>query len=128
MTSKYSGPTELFGELAEIYDQRAFQASPGLRYISEREIAFVLSHLGDINGKHVLDAGVGTGRFAAIFGQRGARVTGIDVTPEMLEVCGQEAPDVRRVQSRVGSKLPFGDDVFDAAICIRVLKYLPIGD
>ena len=43
-----------------------------------------LSLLPEINGKKVLDAGCGPGRYAEILMERGAEVTGLDFSPEMI--------------------------------------------
>ncbi len=42
-------------------------------------------------GQRVLDLGVGTGALAVRAARRGARVTGIDVNPEMLEIAARQA-------------------------------------
>jgi SAM-dependent methyltransferase len=46
-----------------------------------------LSLLGDVTGKAVLDAACGPGLYAAELVRRGARVTGFDQSPRMVEIC-----------------------------------------
>jgi SAM-dependent methyltransferase len=46
-----------------------------------------LSLLGDVAGKRVLDAACGPGLYAAELVRRGARVTGFDQSPRMVEIC-----------------------------------------
>jgi ubiquinone/menaquinone biosynthesis C-methylase UbiE len=82
-------------------------------------------------GMHVLDLGCGIGgpaRFIA--GRCGARVTGIDLTPEYVSVaqsltrrCGL----ADRVAFRTGSvlDLPFSDGSFDAATMLHVGMNIP---
>jgi SAM-dependent methyltransferase len=41
---------------------------------------------GDVAGLRVLDAGCGEGRFARMLAWRGAQVTGIDLSPRMIEI------------------------------------------
>lgn len=41
--------------------------------------------LGLQEGSRLLDAGCGTGQYAIAFAQRGARVTGVDIAPAMIE-------------------------------------------
>ena len=41
----------------------------------------LLALLGDVSGRRVLDAGCGEGYLARILAARGARVTGIDLSP-----------------------------------------------
>lgn len=45
----------------------------------------LLDLLGDIAGRPVLDAGCGTGYLARVLAARGARVTGIDIGPNLIE-------------------------------------------
>lgn len=45
-----------------------------------------LSLLPDVSGKGVLDAGCGSGIYSEWLAQRGARVTAVDVTPEMVAI------------------------------------------
>lgn len=45
-----------------------------------------LSLLPDVSGKHVLDAGCGSGIYSEWLAQHGARVTAVDVTPEMVAI------------------------------------------
>ncbi len=67
----------------------------------------------------VLDAGAGTGAFAASLAADGMRVVAVDaVLPEI------ESPGVERVSADVGS-LPFADATFDAALSLDVLEHLP---
>jgi SAM-dependent methyltransferase len=115
---------EHFGEFASRYEEEAFEAGSGVREVSERELAVVEYRLRGAEGRRVLDAGVGTGRFARMLIRRGAHVVGMDLTPEMLHVCAQNEPLARLVQARLGSPLPFADATFDDAVCVRVIKYL----
>ncbi len=46
--------------------------------------------LGDVSGKTVLDAGCGEGRFARMLAERGAQVTGIDISARMIDLARTE--------------------------------------
>ena len=77
-------------------------------------------------GMHVLDAGCGIGGTSRYLAQDlGCEVTGLDLTPEYIEVASALA-DRMRVQDRcrfeVGSatRMPFGDDSFDGATNFHV--------
>ena len=48
--------------------------------------------LGDVAGKHVLDAACGPGLYAEELISRGASVTGLDQSPRMVELCRQRVP------------------------------------
>ena len=47
---------------------------------------WVMRKAGDVSGKTVCDVGCGSGRFVAALAQRGARVTGLDFAPTMLQL------------------------------------------
>lgn len=49
----------------------------------------MLSLLPDVKDKHVLDAGCGTGLYAELLLDRGAKVTAVDVSPKMIHFAKQ---------------------------------------
>ena len=51
----------------------------------------LLAQLGEVQGKAVLDAGCGEGFLARILAARGARVTGIDLSPRLIALARQHA-------------------------------------
>lgn len=59
------------------------------RKIYGKEYCFRL--LGDLNGKHVLDLGCGEGSNAMLLARKGARVTGVDISPRSIELCKRKA-------------------------------------
>ncbi len=80
----------------------------------------LLSALGPIDGRLILDFGAGNGRFSTIMEERGARVVALDRSQGMLARC----PVHRRVCA--GSRrLPFADGVFDAIVVVEVFQHVP---
>ncbi|MEX2245673.1 MAG: class I SAM-dependent methyltransferase [Dehalococcoidia bacterium] len=69
---------------------------------------------GDVRGRDVLDDGCGEGRFSRMLAERGARVTGIDATPEMART-GARRGD-QRYAIADAARLPFGDASFDIVV------------
>ncbi|MDQ6887063.1 MAG: class I SAM-dependent methyltransferase [Gemmatimonadota bacterium] len=52
-----------------------------------QRLDWVLEMAGDVRGQTICDIGCGSGRFVSALAQRGvARVTGVDVAPEMLKL------------------------------------------
>jgi SAM-dependent methyltransferase len=47
---------------------------------------WVMRKAGDVRNSTVCDVGCGSGRFVAALAQRGARVTGLDFAPQMLDL------------------------------------------
>ena len=88
-------------------------------------LASLLDLLGDVQGKAVLDAGCGAGFLARILAARGARVTGIDLSPRLIELARERespgtityrvadlslpVPDLAGHFDRVGSYLALND-------------------
>jgi ubiquinone/menaquinone biosynthesis C-methylase UbiE len=72
------------------------------------------------NGQRVLDVGCGTGVVAITAARHGATVTGLDLTPELLEQARALSPvaGVRDVEWKEGDaeNLPFPDGTFDAVL------------
>ncbi|WP_226961367.1 MULTISPECIES: class I SAM-dependent methyltransferase [Streptomyces] len=85
----------------------------------------MLSLVGDVAGRRVLDAGCGAGVLSDALRERGADVTGVDASAAMLELArrrlGPEA-DLRLVD--LSGPLPFADGAFDDVVASLVLHYL----
>ncbi len=58
---------------------------------------------GDLHGKKVLDVGCGSGAWAVILAQRGAEVSAIDISPEMVAVTRRRA-ELAGVSDRVAAR------------------------
>ncbi|MGW1840541.1 class I SAM-dependent methyltransferase [Streptomyces sp. BBFR2] len=85
----------------------------------------MLDLAGDVTGHRILDAGCGSGPLSAALRDRGAVVTGVDVSAGMLALAkrrlGEDA-DVHQVDLR--DRLPFDDGAFDDVVSSLVLHYL----
>jgi len=85
---------------AEYTDARAREAWSqdeidwGMFGVSESELGV----LGDVSGKDVIELGCGTAYFGAWLAKRGARVTGVDLTPAQLDTA-------RRMSEETGIEL-----------------------
>jgi ubiquinone/menaquinone biosynthesis C-methylase UbiE len=73
----------------------------------------------------VLEVAIGTGRSIPFYA-RDVQVTGIDLTPEMLEIARQRSGG-RSIDFVVGDaeKLPFDDETFDTVVCELGLCSIP---
>ena len=107
-----------FGELAASYDELRPQAS------NWWELADCLVELGDLRGRRVLDAGTGTGAFAAALAERwAAKVWGVDPSPEMLEVAQARVPSSVGLKQGWAEALPFRDGWFERVV-MRLVAHL----
>ena len=77
----------------------------------------------ELAGLAVLDAGGGTGRWAARMAKRGATVTLLDPAPAMLAIAKAKDARIEAVQGSV-EDVPFADETFDIAVCAFVLGYV----
>ena len=76
------------------------------------------------DGTEVLDLGCGSGLLVKLSADRGARVSGIDICPELLEIARERAP---RADLREGdiSALPFAERSFDVVTGANALQFAP---
>ena len=120
--SAYADPA-----MAEAFDALRFGGPIG-RLVAETQERVIASFLAPVSGRTVLDVGTGTGRAAIALAGRGARVTGVDPSPEMLAVASKRAREAGAdITFAPGDahELSFGDRSFDAVICLRVLMHTP---
>jgi ubiquinone/menaquinone biosynthesis C-methylase UbiE len=82
-------------------------------------------------GERVLDVACGTGLIARLAAERVGRdgsVTGIDITPDMIDVAKTMAdPDGAPIEWHVGdaTSLPFPDGSYDVVLCQMGLMFMP---
>ena len=78
----------------------------------------------------VLEVAVGTGLNLPYY-DRGVRLTGIDLSPAMLEVARRRASELGRSAELLEADahhLPFPDEMFDSAVCTLSLCNIPDPD
>lgn len=80
---------------------------------------------GDVDGRRILDAGCGAGPLTALLRDRGARMTGLDGSPAMVDLARKRlGDDVPLHVHDLAQPLPFADDSFDDVVSSLVLHYL----
>ncbi|WP_423999984.1 class I SAM-dependent methyltransferase [Haloarcula salina] len=108
--------------VAEEYEAKRF--SRGGRLIDRREKQAVLDAIGPVADKNVLEVACGTGRFTVMLAERGANITGLDISGPMLQQ-GREKAQATGVDDHVefmrgdAARLPFPDDHFDTVFAMR---------
>jgi ubiquinone/menaquinone biosynthesis C-methylase UbiE len=113
--------------MAEAFEGMRFSGPIG-RLIATSQEQVIARFLSPVAGRTVLDVGTGTGRAAIALARRGAVVTGVDASAEMLAVAQRtaEAANVSvSFAQEDAHRLTFTDGSFDAVICLRVLMHTP---
>lgn len=90
----------------------------------------VIAALAPHRGARVLDLGCGPGRAVDELRRRGARVTGVDASPAMVEAARRRnaaAIDAGEVEVLAGQAdgIPASDDAFDAAMTVHTVYFWP---
>ena len=83
--------------------------------------------LPDVSGMHVLDAACGPGKYAEILHERGATVTGFDLSPKMVEFARQRNGNrgTFYVQDLAEPFRHCDDAAYDLVLCALALHYVP---
>jgi len=96
--------------------------------IDEVPPADVLGRVPIAPGDHVLDVAAGTGNVAIRAAAAGARVVGLDLTPELLDIAQRRAEragvGVEWLEGDAES-LPFDDEAFDAVFSVFGVQFAP---
>lgn len=96
--------------------------------ITERlETAVIFDLAGEIEGKLLLDVGTGDGAYSLEAARRGARVTALDRSPEMIEAAQTRALSSEpAITTLLGDAeaLPFADETFDVVMAITTLCFV----
>jgi demethylmenaquinone methyltransferase / 2-methoxy-6-polyprenyl-1,4-benzoquinol methylase len=120
MSARTAHARELFAPLGASYDRVGAVLSLGQDPLWRR---FLVSRLPR-DGGHVLDVATGTGLVAAELLRRGFDVTGLDQSPEMLEVARGRLAGRARIVEGSAEALPFPDGAFDHLTVTYLLRYV----
>lgn len=130
-TSVYLEEDHIYYEVdtLEGYAVWADSYDKGRNPLIEMEDAVVEGLIEGFPMSSVLDVGTGTGRYALKLARRGATVTAVDQSPEMLALAQQAARSERlNIDFRLASlddDLPFEAGQFDFLVCALMLSHIP---
>ncbi|HLX87704.1 MAG TPA: class I SAM-dependent methyltransferase [Acidimicrobiales bacterium] len=82
----------------------------------------VFSALGIQRGTRLLDIGCGAGLALTMARDRGAKVSGIDAAPGLLEVARRRLPETELLQGEIES-LPYPDGSFDVVTSFNAVQF-----
>lgn len=122
--AQIGGLRERFGDDYEQF----FSDYDRFRYANERHLPACIDAL-DVDGKQVLEIGLGQGADAERLIRRGARWSGVDLTAESIDrvrarLTLRQLPHEELRQGSVLA-LPFADDTFDVVFSHGVLHHVP---
>jgi SAM-dependent methyltransferase len=89
---------------------------------TRQEVEFLVDALGLTAGQRVLDAGCGPGRHSLAFAERGLEVTGVDLSPDFVDLARRAAAAAglgERCRFEVGDVRDLRHEgAFDAVVCL----------
>lgn len=117
-------------ELIQRWDRNAVKYAAHVSALGDRNkevllTPLVLKWLGNISGRMVLDAGCGEGFLCRLMAERGAIVTGVDLSGEMLNIARQRTPtnyEINYQLANLEDLSPFPPDSFEAIVSLLALQ------
>lgn len=119
--TSHPGDTAYHGELADFF------AGSGQEHPTNAHIdrPAMLGLIGEVAGLDVLDVGCGPGFYSVAMAERGAAVTGIDGSAELLRYAAQALGERGRlVRHDLEQPLPLPDASFDLAVMALVYHHV----
>ncbi|HEY5392345.1 MAG TPA: class I SAM-dependent methyltransferase, partial [Hanamia sp.] len=90
--------------------------------IGRTDYDFVFSNVPISTATKLLDVGCGTGYFSTLASEKGAHVTGLDATPEFIEVAKKRLPSATFIVGEMEA-LPFENFSFDVVCGFNSFQY-----
>ncbi|MCE5336651.1 MAG: methyltransferase domain-containing protein [Desulfobacteraceae bacterium] len=117
---------EIFDSWVETYD--TWFETPMGALVLEYESRLFLRMACPGEGEHILDAGCGTGVFTRYLLEKGARVTGLELSLPMLRRAGMKAAGRPFLTVRGDMlRLPFPDACFDKTVSVTAIEFIKDG-
>ena len=98
-----------------------------LHMINKLRFDYFISILGDVTGKTIADIGCGGGLLSEEFATRGARVTGVDLSPTAIDAAKEHAGKSRLsidYRNCAVKELVDKGETFDIVICAEMLEHV----
>jgi ubiquinone/menaquinone biosynthesis C-methylase UbiE len=108
---------------AEYYNTRKYKSGGSYFYNELLEFPTTSRLIGEVKGKDILDLGCGPGIHSKKLSDKGAKIKGIDISKELIEIAKKEAP---KAGFKIGdiNKLPYRDAEFDIVFASLVMGHL----
>jgi len=113
----------IFNEVATDYDQ--WYTTKMGRFVDEVETACAFELFLPKPDQKILDVGCGTGNFSIKLAEKGAIVTGIDVSEEMLSIARAKTGELPITYENMDLyQLEFEDNTFDAVFSMAAFEFV----
>ena len=109
-------------KLATLYE--AWRKSPEGILLDRLSSELILRLLRPQKGERILDIGCGTGNHLLLLYRLGFDVTGLDISPYMLDIARSRLGHKASLRIGKAEDLPFEDNEFDLATLIITLEFL----
>lgn len=87
------------------------------------EVAFGLSYTYVQPGQSILDIGIGTGSGSVLFRKAGLEIHGMDISPQMLDVCRNKGFTSLEMHDLSKTPYPYDSKSMDHVVCVGVLNF-----
>jgi len=113
----------MYDRYGEAYQISRDEKRPARAYNEFLEVPCMLSAVGRVKGKRLLDIGCGAGVHASAYIARGAKVYGIDISESMINLARKRCPNIELIVGSV-MKLPYSNASFDLVTASLSLDYV----
>jgi ubiquinone/menaquinone biosynthesis C-methylase UbiE len=114
---------DFWNRLADDWQVQVGTAGDSNRILNSDPVLWAFA--GEVRGLKVLDAGCGTGYLSKQLNDRGALVTGVDLSERMIEIARAQHPHIDFRIDSCGELRTIGDAEFDLVIANYVLMDTP---
>lgn len=92
---------------------------------------FMMSSIGEIDGKTILDYGCGSGWLGVFLAKEGAKVKGFDISEKMIKVARKRAKhngveNLIEFSKMTAENLIYPDNYFDFAVGVSILHHVDL--
>ena len=127
MTRKWKELEEGFSSVSTRYDEIYYEKGLKQR-LMDRRLNEILGEVNPKKGEKILEIGPGSGAYTLALLEKGAEVSAIDISEDMIEVCKKKVEDrVFKAEFHQGNilNIPIQDETMDKAIAIGIMTHLP---
>ena len=126
-SSKWKELEEGFSSVSTRYDEIYYEK--GLKQkLMEKRLDEIIAEVEPKKGEKILEIGPGSGTYTLALLEKGAEVTAIDISEDMIEICKKKVEDRGfKAEFYQGNilNIPIQDETMDKAIAIGIMTHLP---